>query len=411
MSRHRVVAARAALLLAVLAGPTAAAPAEDPALVHARELLSRVILVDGHNDLPWAVRSDKEHPNDLDAWDLRQPTRGDTDLARLRAGGVGAQFWSVYIPGEAAGNFARTQLEQIELARRIIDRYPEALGFATRSDEVMAEHRAGRIASMLGMEGGHAIENSLGVLRAYHALGVRYMTLTHNTHTDWADSAAMVPARHGGLTEFGVEVVREMNRLGMIVDLAHTAEATMHDALDATRSPVMFSHANARAVCDVPRNVPDSVLRRLPDNGGVVMVTFVAGFVSPEVAKITQPAMARYRVMLQKAKDEADRQRIYDEVFGKLVLPKVTIAQVADHIDHVRKVAGVDHVGIGGDFDGNDLWPEGLSDVSMYPNLFAELIRRGWTDDDLAKLAGGNILRVMRTNEAVAARLQRERPL
>jgi membrane dipeptidase len=399
----------AAMLCVLLAAPAIAA--DDPALVHARELLSRVILVDGHNDLPWAIRSDKEHPNDLDAWDLRRPTRGDTDLARLRAGGVGAQFWSVYIPGEAAGGFARTQLEQIELARRLIDRYPEALGFATRSDEVLAEHRAGRIASMLGIEGGHAIENSLGVLRAYHALGVRYMTLTHNTHTDWADAAAMVPPRHGGLTAFGVEIVREMNRLGMIVDLAHTAEVTMHDALDATQSPVMFSHANARAVCDVPRNVPDSVLRRLPDNGGVVMVTFVAGFVSQEVAKITQPAMARYRVMLQKAKDEADRQRIYDEVFGKLVLPRVTIAQVADHIDHVRKVAGVDHVGIGGDFDGNDLWPEGLSDVSMYPALFAELIRRGWSDEDLGKLAGGNILRVMRTNEAVAARLQRERPL
>jgi membrane dipeptidase len=401
---------RLALLSCLLLGAPATA-ADDPALAHARELLTRVILVDGHNDLPWAIRSDKDHPNDLDAWDLRKPTRGDTDLARLRAGGVGAQFWSVYIPGEAAGGFARTQLEQIELARRMIDRYPDALGFATRSDEVLAEHRAGRIASMLGIEGGHAIENSLGVLRAYHALGVRYMTLTHNTHTDWADAAAMVPPRHGGLTEFGVEIVREMNRLGMIVDLAHTAEVTMHDALDATQSPVMFSHANARAVCDVPRNVPDSVLRRLPENGGVVMVTFVAGFVSQEVAKITQPAMARYRVMLQRAKDEADRQRIYDEVFGKLVLPKVTIAQVADHIDHVRKVAGVDHVGIGGDFDGNDLWPAGLTDVSMYPHLFAELIRRGWSDEDLGKLAGGNILRVMRTNEAVAARLQRERPL
>lgn len=412
MKPDRVRRRIARCLLAIVALlPAVAAAQDDPALAHARELLTRVILVDGHNDLPWAIRSDKEHPNDLDAWDLRKPTRGDTDLARLRAGGVGAQFWSVYIPGEAAGGFARTQLEQIELARRMIDRYPDALGFATRSDEVLAEHRAGRIASMLGIEGGHAIENSLGVLRAYHALGVRYMTLTHNTHTDWADAAAMVPPRHGGLTEFGVEIVREMNRLGMIVDLAHTAEVTMHDALDATQAPVMFSHANARAVCDVPRNVPDSVLRRLPDNGGVVMVTFVAGFVSQEVAKITQPAMARYRVMLQKAKDEADRQRIYDEVFGKLVLPKVTIAQVADHIDHVRKVAGVDHVGIGGDFDGNDLWPEGLTDVSMYPHLFAELIRRGWSDEDLGKLAGGNILRVMRTNEAVAARLQREKPL
>lgn len=394
------------LALALLTAPAAAQ--DDPALVHARELLSRVILVDGHNDLPWAVRSDAVAPNDLAAWDLRNPTRGDTDLARLRAGGVGAQFWSVYVPGEAAGGFARTQLEQIELARRIIDRYPEALGFATRADEVLAEHRAGRIASLLGMEGGHAIENSLGVLRTYHALGVRYMTLTHNTHTDWADSAAMVPARHGGLTEFGVQVVREMNRLGMLVDLAHTAEATMHDALDATQAPVIFSHANARAVCDVPRNVPDSVLARLPANGGVVMVTFVAGFVSQDVAKITQPAMARYRVMLQKAKTEADRKRIYAEVFGKLVLPKVTIAQVADHIDHIRKVAGVDHVGIGGDFDGNDLWPEGLSDVSMYPNLFAELIRRGWSDEDLGKLAGGNVLRVLRTAEAVSERLGAE---
>jgi membrane dipeptidase len=395
-----------ALALALITTPAAAQ--DDPALAHARDLLSRVILVDGHNDLPWAVRSDAVAPNDLAAWDLRKTTRGDTDLARLRAGGVGAQFWSVYVPGEAAGGFARTQLEQIELARRIIDRYPEALGFATRADEVLAEHRAGRIASLLGMEGGHAIENSLGTLRAYHALGVRYMTLTHNTHTDWADSAAMVPARHGGLTGFGVQVVREMNRLGMLVDLAHTAEATMHDALDATAAPVIFSHANARAVCDVPRNVPDSVLRRLPQNGGVVMVTFVAGFVSQDVAKITQPAMARYRVMLQKAKNEADRQRIYDEVFGKLVLPKVTIAQVADHIDHIRKVAGVDHVGIGGDFDGNDLWPEGLSDVSMYPNLFAELIRRGWSDEDLGKLAGGNVLRVLRTAEAVSARLGAE---
>jgi membrane dipeptidase len=403
---------RSAILLSALCAlPFAATAADDPALAHARELLSRVILVDGHNDLPWAIRSDKDHPNDLDAWDLRQPTRGDTDLARLRAGGVGAQFWSVYIPGEAAGNFARTQLEQIELARRLIDRYPETLGFATRSDEVLAEHRAGRIGSLLGIEGGHAIENSLGVLRAYHALGVRYMTLTHNTHTDWADSAAMVPGRHDGLTEFGVEIVREMNRLGMLVDLAHTAEATMHDALDATGAPVIFSHANARAVCNVPRNVPDSVLRRLPENGGVVMVTFVAGFVSQDVAKITQPAMARYRVMLQKAKDESDRSRIYDEVFGKLDLPKVTIAQVADHIDHIRTVAGVDHVGIGGDFDGNDLWPEGLTDVSMYPNLFAELIRRDWNDEDLAKLAGGNVLRAMRTAEAVAARLQHARPL
>jgi membrane dipeptidase len=292
----------------------------------------------------------------------------------------------------------------------VIARYPDRLALATTADEIESAMKGMRVASLLGMEGGHAIENSLGALRAYHALGVRYMTLTHNTHTDWADAAAMVPPRHGGLTPFGVEVVREMNRLGMLVDLAHTAEATMHDALDATEAPVIFSHANARAICDVPRNVPDSVLKRLPQNGGVVMITFVAGFVSEEVARITQPAFGRYQLLTQKAKTAADRERIYDEVFSKLELPPVTIAQVADHIDHVRKVAGVDHVGIGGDFDGNSLWPVGLSDVSMYPNLFAELIRRGWSDEDLAKLAGGNVLRVLRSAEAVAERLQAQRP-
>ena len=393
-----------AALLALVAAPVLAT--DDAALAHARELLQRVMLFDGHNDLPWAIRGAKDAPSDIVAYDLRQTTKGHTDIARLRAGGVGAQFWSVYIPGEVSAGMARTQLEQIDIARRVIARYPEALGMARDSAAVEAEFKAGRIASMLGIEGGHAIENSLGALRAYYDLGVRYMTLTHNTHTDWADSAAMVPPRHGGLTRFGVEVVNEMNRLGMLVDLSHTAEVTMNDALDATQAPVIFSHANARAVCNVPRNVPDSVLRRLPANGGVVMVTFVAGFVSEEVARITQPAFGRYRIMLQKAKDAADRERMYNEVFGKLVLPKVTIAQVADHIDHIKKVAGVDHVGIGGDFDGNELWPEGLSDVSMYPNLFAELVARGWSDADLEKLAGSNVLRALRTAEAVAARLQ-----
>jgi membrane dipeptidase len=400
---------RMILLLSILISLPGIA-AEDAALAHAKQLLSKTLLIDGHNDLPWAIRGSKTAPDDVVAYDLNRATEGQTDLARLRAGGVGAQFWSVYIPGGTGSGDARTQLEQIDLARRMIARYPADLGFAASSTELVAEHRAGRIASLLGIEGGHAIENSLGALRAYHALGVRYMTLTHNTHTDWADAAAMVPARHGGLTPFGVEVVREMNRLGMLVDLAHTAEATMHDALDASEAPVIFSHANARAICDVPRNVPDSVLRRLPQNGGVVMITFVAGFVSEDVARITQPAFGRYQLLSQKAKTAADRERIYKEVFDKLELPPVTIAQVADHIDHVREVAGVDHVGIGGDFDGNSLWPVDLSDVSMYPNLFAELIRRGWSDEDLAKLAGGNVLRVLRTAEAVAERLQMVRP-
>jgi len=400
---------RLMLLLSILIPATGFA-AEDAALAHAKELLATTLLIDGHNDLPWAIRSSKSTPDDVVAYDLNAATEGQTDLARLRAGGVGAQFWSVYIPGETGGGFARTQLEQIDLARRMIARYPAALGFAGSSSELLAEHRAGRIASLLGIEGGHSIENSLGTLRAYYALGVRYMTLTHNTHTDWADAAAMVPPRHGGLTPFGVEVVGEMNRLGMLVDLAHTAEVTMHDALDVSEAPVIFSHANARAICDVPRNVPDAVLRRLPHNGGVVMITFVAGFVSVEVARITQPAFGRFQLLAQKAKTPADRERIYNEVFDKLELPPVTIAQVADHIDHVRKVAGVDHVGIGGDFDGNALWPVDLTDVSMYPNLFAELIRRGWSDEDLVKLAGGNVLRALRTAEAVAGRLQAQRP-
>lgn len=401
---------RRILAIALALTPLSAIAAEDATLIHARALLQRVMLFDGHNDLAWAIRGAKGAPTDVVAYDLRQTTKGHTDLARLRAGGVGAQFWSVYIPGEVSAGMARTQLEQIDIARRVIARYPEALGMARNSREIEAEFKAGRIGSMLGIEGGHAIENSLGALRTYFDLGVRYMTLTHNTHTDWADSAAMVPPRHGGLTRFGVEVVHEMNRLGMLVDLAHTAEVTMNAALDATQAPVIFSHANARAVCNVPRNVPDTVLKRLPANGGVVMVTFVGGFVSEDVAKITQPAFGRYRIMLQKARTEADRERIYNEVFGKLVLPKVSIAQVADHIDHIRNIAGIDHVGIGGDYDGNELWPEGLSDVSMYPNLFAELIRRGWNDEDLAKLAGGNVMRVLRTAEAVAARLQATRP-
>jgi len=378
---------------------------EDAALVHARALLARTLLVDGHNDLPWAIREDKAAKGDVAKYDLRGSAPGNTDLARLKAGGLGAQFWSVYIPGELGSGFAKTQLEQIEIARRVIERYPDRLGLALDADQIEAEHRAGRIASLLGMEGGHAIENSLGALRTYYRLGVRYMTLTHNVHLDWADSAAFPPV-HDGLTDFGRDVVREMNRLGMLVDLSHTAPETMRDVLEVAQAPVIFSHSNARKVCDVPRNVPDDVLDRLPKNGGVVMVTFVAGFVSPAVAKVMQPAVAEFRKRTAGITDAAERERIDKEVFGALVVPQATIAEVADHIDHIRKRAGVDHVGIGGDFDGNDRWPAGLSDVSMYPNLFAELIRRGWTDEDLQKLAGRNVMRALRTAEAVAARLQ-----
>jgi membrane dipeptidase len=388
----------------------AAGPSEDAALQRARRLLASTILVDGHNDLPYAVRNFKDAPGDIVAYDLRKPTPGDTDLARLRAGGLGAQFWSVYIPGEGRGPFARPQLEQIEIARRIIARYPDSFRFATTVAEIRAARRDGKIASMLGMEGGYGIENSLGALRAYYDLGVRYMALTHNAHTDWADAAAQVPARHDGLTPFGEEVVREMNRLGLLVDLSHAAPSTMADTLRITAAPVIFSHSSARGVCDVPRNVPDDILRELPRNGGVVMVTFVDSFVNCEVGRVMQPYMAALRARAAAAATPEEAQRIMDEGRAAMQRPKTTIGMVADHIEHIRRVAGIDHVGIGGDFDGNDWWPEGLDDVSTYPRLFAELIRRGWSDADLRKLAGENVLRAMEQTERVAARLQRERP-
>jgi membrane dipeptidase len=260
------------------------------------------------------------------------------------------------------------------------------------------------------MEGGYALENSLGALRAYYELGVRYMALTHNTHTDWADSAAQIPPRHHGLTPFGEEVVREMNRLGMLIDLAHSSPETMADTLRVTQAPVIFSHAAARGVCDVPRNVPDEILRQIPANGGVVMVIFISGFVDCEVARVTQPAINEFNLRSRDAKTAEERTALYDRIIRNLPVPKTTVGQVADHIEHIRKVAGIDHVGIGGDFDGGSFWPEGLSDVSMYPNLFAELVRRGWSDEELRKLAGENLLRAFAEAEKVATRLQQERP-
>ncbi len=401
----------AACLLAGLAVVlTAAVPAiaEDAALDRARKLLDSSILIDGHNDLPWALRSDKHAQGNVDAYDLRTRTAGQTDLDRLRRGRVGAQFWSVYIPSELDGGFVRTQLEQIDLARRIIARYPQDLQLSLTAADVVAARQSGRIASLLGMEGGHAIENSLGALRAYYDLGVRYMTLTHNTHDDWADSATDVPARHLGLTPFGEDVVREMNRLGMLVDLSHTSPETMEDALRVARAPVIFSHSAARALCDVPRNVPDSILRLLPKNGGVVMVTFVQPFIDQEVANITGPLMLKLIEKARQAKSEEEVERLYKDAFSELRLPPTPIAKVADHIEHIRDVAGVEHIGLGSDFDGNDAWPQGLNDVSGFPNLFAELIRRGWSDRDLKLLAGENVLRALQRAEAVAAEMRNE---
>jgi membrane dipeptidase len=376
------------------------------ALEHARVLLRRYILIDGHNDLPWAIRINDVAPGDLATYDLRRKTTGQTDLRRLRAGGVGGQFWSVYVPAEIGSGFAWMQLEQLELARRMIASYPRHLELCWSARQVRESFARGRIASLLGMEGGHVLENSMGALRAFGDLGARYLTLTHNLTTDWADSATDEP-RHGGLSPFGREVVEEMNRLGMLVDLSHVAAATMHAALDTSQAPVIFSHSSARALCDVPRNVPDELLRRMAANGGVVMVTFVAGFVSPEAAAVLIPAITEVTRRLQGVTDESARRAISREMIDSLDVPIPPLSLAADHVEHVTRVAGVDHVGIGGDFDGTVFSTQGLEDVSGYPNLFAELILRGWTDADLARLGGANVLRVMADAEGVAQRLRR----
>jgi membrane dipeptidase len=400
------------VLLTVLATAISAASApptsptlatEEVALRHARELLRNTPLVDGHNDTAWLIREDLTAHGAVELYDLRKPGRDETDLARLRAGGVSAQFWSAWIPSLDAGS-ARMQLEQIDIARRMIAAYPEVLVFATRASDIQAAKRAGKIASFLGMENGRALENSLGALRAYYDLGVRYMTLTHGRNTDWADSATDEP-KHGGLTAFGREVVREMNRLGMLVDISHVSPAVMNQVLDVSEAPVIFSHSSAKAVTNHPRNVPDEVLRRMAKNGGVVMVTFVPPFVSAELAEWYRPLEKVMQVssVAELHRLEAERARIAGPP------PKATLAQVADHIEHVAKVAGVDHVGIGSDFAG-DSGPVGLEDVSRYPYLFAELIRRGWSDTDLKKLAGENFIRAFTEAEVVAARLQRQRP-
>ena len=398
------------LLLALLVTSASAAAAQsDPALERARKLLRSVPLIDGHNDLPWEIRESKTAPMDVAAYDLRTRTPGHTDLERLKAGQVGAQFWSIYVPGEVKDSgYARIQLEQFDIARRFIARYPDRLALALTAADIEREFKRGRVASLLGMEGGHAIENSLGALRAYYDLGARYMTLTHNVTLDWAD-AALDSARHDGLTDFGREVVREMNRLGMLVDLSHVSPATMSDALDVTQAPVIFSHSSARALTEHPRNVPDSILQRLPKNGGVVMVTFVPAFVSNEVAQYEKRETEENERISAEVADTAEVSRRMEQWSAANPRPQATLAQVADHIEHVRKVAGVDHVGIGSDFDGITNVPVGLEDVSTFPQLFAELIRRGWSDDDLRKLAGRNVLRVLREAERTSERLRKER--
>ncbi|HYL30281.1 MAG TPA: dipeptidase [Gemmatimonadales bacterium] len=375
----------------------------DPALARVHRLLRSIPLIDGHNDLAWRIRTAGQPPGDVAAYDLRQRTPGHTDLARLAEGRVGAQFWAAYLPGDLeGGRFARVLLEQIDIIRQVIALYPDRLGLALSADDIEREFTRGRIASLIGMEGGHGLENSLGVLRACHALGARYLTLTHNVTTDWADAALGAP-RHGGLTDFGRDVVWEMNRLGMLVDLSHVSPTTMSAALDVTRAPLIFSHAGARALVDHPRNVPDPILARVRANGGIVMVTFVPPFVSSEAAAFEQRREAEEKRLAASVADAAERRRALEAWDAANPRPRATLAQVADHIEHVRDVAGADHVGIGSDLDGIDHVPVGLEDVSKFPDLLAELARRGWSDEDLAKLAGGNLLRVLREAEVVAA--------
>jgi len=377
----------------------------------ARDLLSRHPILDGHNDLPWTLRVADEL--DLDTTDLSGPVPAvQTDLPRLARGGVGAQFWSVYVPADLEGETAvTTTLEQIDLVHELIRRYPGALELALTAADVERITAAGKVASLIGAEGGHSIGCSLGTLRALYALGVRYLTLTHNRSLPWADSATDEPSA-GGLTAFGREVVAEMQRLGMLVDLSHVSPDTMRDALDTAEGPVVFSHSSALAICDHPRNVPDHILARLPGNGGTCMVNFVPPFVSQACRDWAQEFIedmngrgfdlrnvpGRGQLQAERAAWEAGHPR-----------PRVTLAEVADHVEHVREVAGVDHVGIGSDYDGVDWLPEGLEDVSCYPALIAELLGRGWSEAECGKLASGNALRTLRDAEAAARAISARR--
>ncbi|NED80152.1 membrane dipeptidase [Streptomyces sp. SID11233] len=379
-------------------------------LEKARELLAEHPVADGHNDLPWALREQVDY--DLDARDIAtdQSAHLHTDIPRLRAGGVGAQFWSVYVRSDMAGEDAvSATLEQIDAVTELLARYPADLRRALSADDMEAARAEGRIASLMGAEGGHSINNSLGTLRALHTLGVRYMTLTHNDNIAWADSATDEPGV-GGLSPFGHEVVREMNRTGMLVDLSHVAATTMRDALRTSTAPVMFSHSSARAICDHPRNIPDDVLAQLPANGGIAMATFVPKFVLPEAVAWTKAADENMRAQGLHHLDTTERgMKVHAAFEAANPRPMATVATIADHLDHMREVAGIDHIGIGGDYDGTAFLPQGLEDVAGYPNLIAELLGRGWSAADLARLTWKNAVRVLRAAEDVSRELSARR--
>lgn len=372
-------------------------------------LLREHPLIDGHNDLPWHARAEAGY--DFDKLDIATDLtgRGHADLARLRTGGVGAQFWSVFVPSNLpAGKAVTATLEQIDAVHQMVARYSTDLGLARTAEEVERVFASGRIASLLGAEGGQSIDSSLATLRMLYVLGVRYMTLTHNDNNPWADSATDEPA-HGGLTRFGVEVVREMNRIGMMVDLSHVSADTMRAALAASTAPVIFSHSSAYAVCSSPRNAPDDVLETLRDNNGVIMGTFVPDFVSQACADWRAESREAAIADGVDPKDHVAFTAYNKQRAEQQPKPVATLADVVAHFVHLREVAGIDHIGVGGDYDGVDKLPEGLADVSTYPALLGALADLGWSDDDLAKVAGRNVLRVMRDVEAVARDEQQTR--
>jgi len=391
-------------LLGAMAMPAAAATPEETA----REVLAKSPIIDGHNDTPHQIAAlfDRDFAKfDLAALPADVLAKTHTDIKTARAGFLGGQYWSVYVDAALPKHEAVTRtIQQIDVVRQMMARYPETFSYAETTAEVEAAIKKGKIASLIGMEGGHSIGSSLEILRQTYALGARYMTLTHSLTTDWADSATDAP-KHDGLSPFGFEVLAEMNQLGMIADISHVSEATMHDVLDKSTAPVLFTHSNARAVTPHPRNVPDSVLKRLPQNGGVVMVTFVPGFTSAARRQweYERSAVAG-RAKTEFSGNPVGEKAAVDAWIAANPQPKATLAQVADHIDHIRKVAGVDHIGIGGDFGGVDELPVGLENVSTYPALFAELVRRGYAKADLAKIAQGNVLRVMRAVEKAAGK-------
>ena len=398
-------------LLAVSALALALPAAAQDGEARAREILRTTPLIDGHNDLPWALRQGfARDPYAVDlTTNLDETTSLHTDIPRLRAGGVGGQFWSVYVPASLEPvEAAKATFEQIDMVRRIVGAHPDVFELATTADDVERIHGQGKIASLIGIEGGYSIDDSLGLLREFQEAGVRYMTLTHSRTTTWADSATDAP-KYGGLSPFGEDVVREMNRIGMMVDLSHVSEETMVDAMRVSEAPVIFSHSSARAVTDHPRNVPDSVLRAMSEDGGVVMVTFVPGFISSAQVDWTKRVEAEAARLGVSASQGAPDPRLTAWVAAN-PRPDATLADVVAHIQHVREVAGIDHVGLGGDFDGVGSLPLEVQGVDAYPRILAALMAAGWTESDIRKLSGENVLRVMRAVEAVAAAKATERP-